>query len=269
MCKHKLDCFQVTFSFCPLEHSKFISEVSWGEFLMTYILWKRLLPVFKVTWQYCATSVRLKNINSATMRESSLKNKQEDWNTDENAAPKGMTEPPWFLVWGRCVLGVQQGGKSRTWGCVALPCVTQKKKKKNREESPQSHRFIPPELQHLPHSWWCLFPHQSNSIPSDLYSGITILFCTPVSHFQVFLPSFERLPFCHSLLAPFLVVYQLCSLPLLVLHPRHFPSFSFKEKDIMAALRAVLLLQLLSGWGIWNRSLEPSWRPWLTAGREL
>lgn len=64
MCKYELYCFQVTFF--PLEHRGFISEASWGEFLLTFMLWKRaLLPIFKVMWRYCATSVRLKNINTS------------------------------------------------------------------------------------------------------------------------------------------------------------------------------------------------------------
>lgn len=93
-----------------------------------------------------------------------------------------------------------------------------------------------------------LSPPKQTPSPQTCILELPIIICIPASHFQVFLPSFERLHFCHSLLALFLVVYQLCGLPLLVLHPRCFLSFSFKEKDIIAALRAVLLLQPLPVW---------------------
>lgn len=54
MCKHELDCFQVTFfSFGTqrIHLRSFLGRISHD----TYILWKRtLLPICKVTWQYCA-----------------------------------------------------------------------------------------------------------------------------------------------------------------------------------------------------------------------
>lgn len=113
-------------------------------------------------------------------------------------------------------------------------------------------------------------PKQTSSHQTSVLE-LPIIFCTLVSRFQVLLPSFKRLPLCYSLLALFLVVYRLCSLPLLVLHPRLFCSFSFKEDDsnTMAALRAAPLLQPLTIWGILNKSLQSGWRPWLTAGGKL
>lgn len=101
-------------------------------------------------------------------------------------------------------LGVKQEGKSRTWVCGALPCVTQR-----GEKNP--HRATDSFLLNLsisPVSDDASFPSKTDSIPSDLsILELPIIFCIPVSHFQVLLPSFERLPFCQSLLALFLVVY--------------------------------------------------------------
>lgn len=66
-------------------------------------------------------------------------------------------------------LGVKQEGKSRTWVCGALPCVTQR-----GEKNP--HRATDSFLLNLsisPVSDDASFSSKTDSIPSDLYSGIT------------------------------------------------------------------------------------------------
>lgn len=78
------------------------------------------------------------------MRQSSLK----DWKAEMKIELPKESENLLGSLSGADVFWVHQGGKSRTWGCGALSCVTQM----NREESPQDHRLIPPELQHLSHS---------------------------------------------------------------------------------------------------------------------
>lgn len=82
MCKHELDCFQVTFFF--LWNTENSSQKLPGENFSwhIYIVKKDLIAHLQSHMTVLCTSVRLKNRNTHSTRQSSLRNKQEDWNAE-------------------------------------------------------------------------------------------------------------------------------------------------------------------------------------------
>jgi len=120
---------------------------------------------------------------------------------------------------GQMCLGVEQGGRSRT-GCVEFYPVQLKEHRRISLGSQIHSSRVSASYPVL--GGGSSAPKQTSSHQTSVL-GLSFIFSMLVSHFQVLLPSNKRFPFCHSLLALFLVVYQPCRLPpLLVLFLRLF-----------------------------------------------